>query len=85
MQAAIRKKTPPPVDNTGPEPLGRQNVLYWHWSPEYGWEMDFPCGYNECLIMYILPPPALRMACPLLYTTKAGQNGAIVSPHKVGN
>ena len=36
-------------------PHGGQNVLYWHWSPEYGWEMNFPVhGYNECLIMYIL-------------------------------
>lgn len=34
---------------------GGQNVLYWHWSPEYGWEMNFPVkGYNECLIMYVL-------------------------------
>lgn len=32
-----------------------QNVLYWHWSPEYGWAMNFPLeGYNECLITYIL-------------------------------
>jgi hypothetical protein len=32
-----------------------QNVLYWHWSPEYQWEMNFPVeGYNECLIMYVL-------------------------------
>jgi len=32
-----------------------RNVLYWHWSPNYGWEMDFPVGgYNECLIMYVL-------------------------------
>ncbi|MDR1370683.1 MAG: beta-glucosidase [Dysgonamonadaceae bacterium] len=32
-----------------------QNVLYWHWSPQYNWEMNFPVrGYNECLIMYIL-------------------------------
>ncbi len=32
-----------------------ENVLYWHWSPEYEWEKDFPVGgYNECLIMYIL-------------------------------
>ncbi|MEP3208900.1 MAG: glucoamylase family protein [Maribacter sp.] len=31
------------------------NVLYWHWSPEYEWEMDFPVGgYNEALIMYVL-------------------------------
>jgi hypothetical protein len=34
---------------------GGENVLYWHWSPDYGWEMNFPVkGYNECLIMYIL-------------------------------
>lgn len=32
-----------------------KNVLYWHWSPEYGWKMNFPVhGYNECLIMYVL-------------------------------
>ena len=32
-----------------------KDVLYWHWSPEYNWEMNFPVGgYNECLIMYIL-------------------------------
>ncbi|GLB52819.1 hypothetical protein NBRC110019_18590 [Neptunitalea chrysea] len=32
-----------------------ENVLYWHWSPEYHWEMNFPVrGYNECLIMYVL-------------------------------
>jgi len=32
-----------------------KDVLYWHWSPNYGWEMNFPVeGYNECLIMYIL-------------------------------
>lgn len=32
-----------------------EDVLYWHWSPEYEWEMNFPVsGYNECLIMYVL-------------------------------
>jgi len=32
-----------------------EDVLYWHWSPNYGWEMNFPVGgYNECLIMYVL-------------------------------
>ena len=31
------------------------NGLYWHWSPEYEWEMDFMIeGYNECLITYVL-------------------------------
>ncbi|MDR0421703.1 MAG: beta-glucosidase [Proteiniphilum sp.] len=35
--------------------LNGEDVLYWHWSPEYGWEMNFPLqGYNECLITYIL-------------------------------
>ncbi len=32
-----------------------QNVLYWHWSPNYEWEMNFPIGgYNEALIVYVL-------------------------------
>ncbi|WP_282142779.1 glucoamylase family protein [Cellulophaga baltica] len=32
-----------------------ENVLYWHWSPNHGWDMNFPVGgYNEALIMYIL-------------------------------
>ncbi len=32
-----------------------KDVLYWHWSPEFGWEMNFAVGgYNECLIMYVL-------------------------------
>ena len=34
---------------------GGEDVLYWHWSPDYGWDMNFPVGgYNECLIMYVL-------------------------------
>jgi hypothetical protein len=32
-----------------------ENVLYWHWSPNYEWVMNFPIkGYNECLILYVL-------------------------------
>jgi len=32
-----------------------ENALYWHWSPEYEWEMNFKLeGYNECLITYIM-------------------------------
>jgi hypothetical protein len=32
-----------------------KDVLYWHWSPNHNWEMNFPVGgYNECLIMYVL-------------------------------
>ena len=30
-------------------------VLYWHWSPDFAWKMNFPLrGYNEALIVYIL-------------------------------
>ena len=32
-----------------------RNVLYWHWSPDKAWIMNFPVkGYNECLILYIM-------------------------------
>ncbi|HXS36723.1 MAG TPA: glucoamylase family protein [Flavipsychrobacter sp.] len=32
-----------------------RDVLYWHWSPNNGWAMNFPIrGWNECLITYIL-------------------------------
>ncbi len=32
-----------------------QQVLYWHWSPDKGWIMNFPInGYDEALIVYIL-------------------------------
>jgi hypothetical protein len=34
---------------------GGEAVLYWHWSPDYGWEMNHKVqGYNECLILYVL-------------------------------
>ena len=30
-------------------------MVYWHWSPDYQWEKNFPLrGYNECLAVYIL-------------------------------
>lgn len=32
-----------------------KNVLYWHWSPDYGWIIDHQIkGYNEALITYVL-------------------------------
>lgn len=34
---------------------GGKDVLYWHWSPDKSWKMNFALeGYNECLITYIL-------------------------------
>ena len=32
-----------------------QNKLYWHWSPDYGFDMNMPItGWNECLITHML-------------------------------
>ena len=34
---------------------GGEEVLYWHWSPNNDWSMNFPLrGYNEALITYVL-------------------------------
>ena len=38
-----------------------RNVLYWHWSPNYSWDMDFELrGWNETLITHILAASAPR-------------------------
>lgn len=40
---------------------GGNEVLYWHWSPNNGWSMNFPIhGFNECLIVYVLAASAER-------------------------
>jgi len=31
------------------------NILYWHWSPDYGWAMNHQIrGFNEAMIVYLL-------------------------------
>ncbi|MDP2526418.1 glucoamylase family protein [Maribacter dokdonensis] len=56
-----------------------ENVLYWHWSPEYEWDMNFPVGgYNEALIMYVLA--AASPTHPIkkeVYDKGWARNGAI--------
>lgn len=38
-----------------------QEVLYWHWSPNNGWAMNFPLrGFNETLTTYVLAASAER-------------------------
>jgi hypothetical protein len=40
---------------------GGQEVLYWHWSPNNDWSMNFPLrGYNEALITYVLAASSNR-------------------------
>ncbi|WP_394366263.1 glucoamylase family protein [Winogradskyella helgolandensis] len=61
-----------------------EDVLYWHWSPNYGWDMNFPVGgYNECLIMYVLA--AASPTHPInksVYEKGWAKDGAIVSKEK---
>ena len=38
-----------------------RDVLYWHWSPNHGWAMNFALrGWNECLIAYVLAASSPR-------------------------
>lgn len=62
-----------------------QNVLYWHWSPEHSWEMNFAIrGFNECLITYILAACSPTHGVPAeVYHEGWAENGAIVEPHTV--
>jgi hypothetical protein len=57
-----------------------QNVLYWHWSPNNGWKMNFKVrGYNECMIMYILAASSPTHGVPAeVYHEGWAQNGKIV-------
>lgn len=58
-----------------------ENVLYWHWSPNYGWDMNFKIGgYNECLLTYVLA--ASSPTYPIsreVYDEGWARNGDIVS------
>jgi hypothetical protein len=61
-----------------------KNVLYWHWSPAYEWQMNFPVhGYNECLIMYVLAASSPSHGVPAeVYHEGWAQNGKIKSTTK---
>lgn len=57
---------------------GSENVLYWHWSPDYEWEMNVPIrGWNEALITYVLAAASPTHAIPKqVYDEGWAQNGA---------
>jgi hypothetical protein len=65
-----------------------KNVLYWHWSPNFNWEMNFPVrGYNECLIMYVLAASSPTHGVPAeVYHEGWAENGKIKdNPPVYGN
>lgn len=52
------------------------NVLYWHWSPTYGWQINMQImGWNEAAIVYILAvaSPTRGVNASLWQTGWAGQ------------
>lgn len=56
-----------------------QNVLYWHWSPNYNFEMNHQLqGFDETLITYVLaaasPDYSINKS---VYTQDWARNGAI--------
>ncbi|MGH8132229.1 MAG: glucoamylase family protein, partial [Steroidobacteraceae bacterium] len=53
------------------------DFLYWHWSPEWGFEIHHPLiGFNETMIVYLLAIASRAHAVPaaLYYSGWAGQN-----------
>lgn len=56
---------------------GVQNVLFWHWSPNFQWQMNFELrGFNETHIPYILgiASPTYSIPVHLYHEGWAGQN-----------
>lgn len=58
-----------------------EQALYWHWSPNNGWIMNFKLeGYNECLITYILAASSpTHPVAPEVYHQGWARSGGIVS------
>jgi len=66
---------------------GGENVIYWHWSPDYEWEMNFPVrGYNECLILYILAAssPTYPVSAEAYHQGWAGGGAIVTNREKYG-
>jgi len=56
---------------------GVQNVLYWHWSPNFGWQINLPIrGFNEAQIIYVLAiaSPTFPVPVNLYHDGWAGGN-----------
>ncbi len=60
---------------------GTNNVLYWHWSPNYNWDMNVKIqGWNECLITYIMAASSTTFGIPqAVYTQGFARSGAMVN------
>lgn len=58
-----------------------QNALYWHWSPNFGWQKNLRIsGWNESLIVYVLA--AASPTFPIdqeVYTEGWARNGGMLN------
>jgi hypothetical protein len=56
-----------------------ENVLYWHWSPNYNWDMNHKIqGWNEALITYVLASSSVTYGIPkAVYDEGWAKNGTI--------
>ena len=53
------------------------DFIYWHWSPDYNWDMNFPIsGFNETMIVYLLAiaSPTHPVPADLYYKGWASSN-----------
>ena len=55
-----------------------QNILYWHWSPNFNWQMNHQIrGWNECLITYVLAASSTTYSTPaVVYSSGWTANGS---------
>ncbi len=56
-----------------------ENVLYWHYSDNYTWDMNMPIrGWNECLITYVLAASSNTYSIPkAVYDNGWARNGSM--------
>jgi hypothetical protein len=64
-----------------------ENALYWHWSPNYQWQLNFKLqGYNECLITYVMAAASPTFPItPQAYHQAWANNGSITSNASIYN
>jgi exo beta-1,2-glucooligosaccharide sophorohydrolase (non-reducing end) len=63
----------------GPQP---GDFLYWHWSAQWGWQIQHPLiGFNEVMITYLLSiaSPAHGVPAQMYYSGWAGQSQRAIS------